>query len=30
MTNNLETMNSDNIDHIMSYLIGPEFDVMEP
>ena len=25
MTNNLETMNSDNIDHIMSYLIGPEY-----
>ena len=27
MTNNLETMNSDNIDHIMPYAIGPEFEV---
>ena len=26
MTNNLETMNSDNVDHIMSYAIGPEFE----
>ena len=26
MTNNLVTMNSDNVDHIMSYAIGPEFE----
>ena len=27
MTNHLETMNSDNIDRIMPYAIGPEFEV---
>ena len=26
MTNNLIAMNSDNVDHIMSYAIGPEFE----